>query len=180
MLLKFLATVPLTMLLATQPRVVELGSGTGVVGLAAAALGGAVTLTDLPEVLPLLRQNIQQNASMVAGRGGSCIVAELSWGASAVAAELVSPGFVLMSDCIFETSTAVLLVQTLEQLCPTAATTILLANEQREHPKNREAEQMFCAAAAMLFTMDRVGSKEQDEEYCVEEIVVMRMRRRAV
>ena len=39
-LLRFLATAPLAKVLATHPRVVELGSGTGVVGIAAAALGG--------------------------------------------------------------------------------------------------------------------------------------------
>eukprot|EP01052_Picozoa_sp_SAG31_P056078 SAG31_NODE_15849_length_735_cov_1.180818_1_plen_134_part_01 len=83
-LLRFLATKPIAALLATHPRVVELGSGTGVVGIAAAALGGDVTMTDLPELLPLLRHNKAINADVVASAKGSLSVAELSWGKGTV------------------------------------------------------------------------------------------------
>lgn len=61
--------------------VVELGSGSGFVGLALAKLGASrVLLTDLPQKLPLLRRNV------VANGGGALPVdtAPLVWGAKTV------------------------------------------------------------------------------------------------
>ncbi|KAF5791363.1 putative lysine methyltransferase, S-adenosyl-L-methionine-dependent methyltransferase [Helianthus annuus] len=62
-------------------RILELGSGTGVVGIAASAILGAdVTVTDLPHVLPNIKFNADVNASVVGPRGGGVHVAALSWG----------------------------------------------------------------------------------------------------
>jgi predicted nicotinamide N-methyase len=61
-------------------RVVELGSGTGLAGLAAAAVGGFVLLSDLSSVLDgVLRHNIERNsAGSFSGEAsawaGSCAV----------------------------------------------------------------------------------------------------------
>jgi predicted nicotinamide N-methyase len=61
-------------------RVLELGAGgTGIVGLAAACLGAAVTATDLPEVLPQLQASVAANGGMLAAAGGSIAVAALDW-----------------------------------------------------------------------------------------------------
>ncbi|KAK5091379.1 Protein-lysine N-methyltransferase rrg1 [Lithohypha guttulata] len=50
------------------PRMLELGSGTGLVGLAAASIWqgllSEVLLTDLPEIVPNLQHNIDHNASL--------------------------------------------------------------------------------------------------------------------
>ncbi|XP_010943796.1 uncharacterized protein [Elaeis guineensis] len=79
---------PSALLLPTSPspiplRILELGSGTGLVGIAAAAILGAhVTLTDLPHVLPNLRFNADSNAHALVPRGGSLDVRPLSWGDS--------------------------------------------------------------------------------------------------
>lgn len=42
-------------------RVVELGAGTGLVGMLLARLGASVVLTDLKEMLPLLQDNVDAN-----------------------------------------------------------------------------------------------------------------------
>lgn len=42
-------------------KCVELGAGVGLVGLALAAMGAQVTITDVGKVLPLMQQNLAAN-----------------------------------------------------------------------------------------------------------------------
>lgn len=66
----------------SQPlRILELGSGTGMVGIAAAAILGAyVTVTDLSHVIPNLKFNAEANLKTVGLNGGKVEVAALGWG----------------------------------------------------------------------------------------------------
>lgn len=64
-------------------EVLELGSGTGLLGLAAACIWKAsVILTDLPTIMPNLAHNASLNQEVVEGRGGRAEVAPLTWGGS--------------------------------------------------------------------------------------------------
>ncbi|KIM98076.1 hypothetical protein OIDMADRAFT_147564 [Oidiodendron maius Zn] len=61
-------------------RALELGSGTGLVGIAAAALWSIpVLLTDLPEIQVNLSYNVLQNTQLVEAQGGRIISTVLDW-----------------------------------------------------------------------------------------------------
>ncbi|KAF2820731.1 VPS28-domain-containing protein [Ophiobolus disseminans] len=60
-------------------QVLELGSGTGLVGLAMAGLGADVVLTDLPSINSNLAHNADTNSDTVARNGGSVRTGILDW-----------------------------------------------------------------------------------------------------
>lgn len=63
-------------------RVLELGAGTGIVGIVCAVLGAHCTITDLPHVTPNLEYNaiLNQEAIQSSALGGSVAVKSLRWG----------------------------------------------------------------------------------------------------
>ena len=61
-------------------RVLELGAGTGLVGIATACIWRThVTLTDLPEIVPNLQYNIDHNRNLAQQFGGTISVMSLDW-----------------------------------------------------------------------------------------------------
>eukprot|EP01018_Ginkgo_biloba_P001197 Gb_18768 [translate_table: standard] len=85
-------------------RIIELGAGTGMVGIAAALLGAQVTITDLPHVLPNLEYNASANEETVRATalGGSVRVKALRWGEGDDALKLGRNfDLVLASDVVY-------------------------------------------------------------------------------
>jgi predicted nicotinamide N-methyase len=84
-LLDSIASVSLSHLLGpTRPEslgVLELGSGTGLLGIAAAAMWQAeVVLSDLTDIMANLGFNIEQNRATVERLGGKVSSGALTWG----------------------------------------------------------------------------------------------------
>ncbi|KAI4870205.1 putative methyltransferase-domain-containing protein [Hypoxylon rubiginosum] len=68
--------------------VLELGSGTGLLGMAAAAIWQAnVALTDLPSIVPNLSYNVEVNRSNIEALGGIVDSGALTWGSEIDSAE---------------------------------------------------------------------------------------------
>ena len=175
----FLATPAMRTVLASQPRVVELGSGTGIVAISAAALGAHAIATDLATALPLLEHNIVQNKSAFDTAGGSCAAEVLCWG-EPPPEHLRSPDFVLASDCIFAKELVEPLIRTLRYLCCASSsadscTTIIICNEERESSGNRAAELAFAEMCTGIFEVEVVQAQELDTEYVSSDITVKRL-----
>ncbi|XP_076967349.1 EEF1A lysine methyltransferase 3 isoform X1 [Tamandua tetradactyla] len=109
-------------------KVIELGAGTGIVGILAALQGGDVTITDLPLALEQIQGNVQAN--MPAGVRAQ--VRALSWGID----QHVFPrdyDLVLGADIVYLEPTFPLLLGTLQHLCGPRGTIYLASKMREEH-----------------------------------------------
>ena len=89
----------------------ELGAGTGLVGLAAAAvLHTHVLLTDLSAIAPNLERNVRANADALAAHGGSAKTAVLDWSDPGTFSHSSFP-LILVADPIYSPEHPRLLVQ---------------------------------------------------------------------
>ncbi|KAG6401912.1 hypothetical protein SASPL_138780 [Salvia splendens] len=134
-------------------RLLELGSGTGLVGIAAAALlGASVTATDLPHVLPNLQFNVDANAAALAPRGGHVRVAALSWGDVAQMQEVGTEfDVVLGSDVVYHDHLYEPLLQTLRFLLLGRELVFVMA-----HLKRWKKESAFFKKANKFFHVEVV------------------------
>ena len=134
---------------STNPiHVVDIGSGTGAVGLVAAALGASVTLTDLDRCLPLLNEGIRNNLDLF--RGQNIRACPLTWGKvdqvqnivkEAAEVKYGAPDLILVSDCVYYEASVAPLILTLRELARSAGssgTTILLSYEVRDYSPEKK------------------------------------------
>nr|XP_056707099.1 protein N-lysine methyltransferase METTL21D [Euleptes europaea] len=151
----------------------ELGAGTGLVGLVAACLGANVTVTDLEEVQDLLKMNIEKNQHLVTG---SIQAKVLKWGEE-VTDFLPAPDYILMADCIYYEESLEPLIKTLKDLSG-PETLILCCYEERTMGKNPEVEQRFFELLRKDFELEKVPLDKHDEEYRSEDILIFIIRKK--
>uniref|UniRef100_A0A452V2N1 EEF1A lysine methyltransferase 3 n=1 Tax=Ursus maritimus TaxID=29073 RepID=A0A452V2N1_URSMA len=111
-------------------KVIELGAGTGIVGILAerGVIWGDVTITDLPVALEQIQGNVQANVPA----GARAQVCALSWGID----QHVFPGdydLVLGADIVYLEPTFPLLLGTLQHLCGPHGTVYLASKMREEH-----------------------------------------------
>mmetsp|Transcript_27720 Transcript_27720/g.38716 ORF Transcript_27720/g.38716 Transcript_27720/m.38716 type:complete len:245 (+) Transcript_27720:254-988(+) len=100
-------------------KILELGSGTGLVSIAAACLGAQVWATDLEYSLENLRTNARRNSEAIQNAGGILRVEELDWKNPKKSAKNIpfsDLDFVLASDVIWVEWLIQPLVQTLDYI----------------------------------------------------------------
>ncbi|XP_060919294.1 protein-lysine methyltransferase METTL21D [Labrus mixtus] len=154
-------------------RVLELGAGTGAVGLMAAALGADVTVTDLEDLQTLLRLNIQENKTLI--DSGSITAKVLKWGED-VSDFLPPPHYILMADCIYYEQSIVPLVESLKLLSG-PETCIICCYEQRTEGINPKVERQFFELLQQNFICEEIPADKQDPEFSSPDIHILHIRR---
>ncbi|XP_062863666.1 protein-lysine methyltransferase METTL21D [Trichomycterus rosablanca] len=158
----------------SSKSVMELGAGTGLVGLMAASLGAHVTVTDLEDLQSLLKLNIQENRELIST--GSITAKVLKWGDD-VTDFLPHPHYILMADCIYYEQSVEPLVETLKLLAG-PETSIICCYEQRTMGINPEVENRFFELLLKDFEAEEVPAEKQDPEFNSPDIHILQIRRR--
>lgn len=153
-------------------RVVELGGGTGVVGLIAASCGAHVCCTDLLEVVPLIELNKTTNQHMITG---TFTAATLKWGQD-VSAFQPYPDLVLVADCIYYEESLEPLVSTLCDLS-NENTTVLISYEERAMGKKPQLEKKFHQLVKEHFVVEEIPEEQQDPVYHSPDIHLLKLKR---
>ncbi|KDR83445.1 hypothetical protein GALMADRAFT_235593 [Galerina marginata CBS 339.88] len=145
-------------------NVLELGSGTGLVGLAVGALGGAnAWITDQAPLLPIMKRNVALNNLQ-----GRVAVTELNWG-SPIPADIPHPDVILAADCVYFEPAFPLLVQTLSDLSD--PTTVILFC----YKKRRKADKRFFGMLKKKFAWKEVSDDPNRQIYNREAIMLAQL-----
>ncbi|KAJ4433575.1 hypothetical protein ANN_15884 [Periplaneta americana] len=155
---------------------VELGGGLGCVGLTAACFGADVTITDLPEVIPLMQKNAEANRTVWSTSGGKVCTKILQWGSELP--EWKIPDIVLLADCVYYEESVEPLVKTLYNLTD-ADTEVFLSQEKRDSEKQQMVWKMFQELLQKHFEITMVPEEEHHPEFCCPDIVVLRARKKS-
>ena len=136
--------------------VLELGSGTGVAGLAASVVGAkSVVMTDLNQLLPLLQQNIRQNANVI-NKNTIVVAKEFIWGQ-----DLIMPNSVVIcSDVLYDPASVPALIKSLSSIKHTSHR-CYLTYKSRGHAAELRAFQQI----ANLFEL-RINTRDTNVVLC--------------
>lgn len=132
-------------------RVLELGAGTGLVGLTFAAFGAHVTLTELPVALPLLNFNLRHNSASLAGSAHACV---LSWGDHVPMEKYGVFDMVVGADIVYAEPLFEPLLATLNQVC--APETVVYLSRLQRGTDPAKTERFYQGLRDFGFTTKRI------------------------
>ena len=127
--------------LVHDKRVLELGCGTGVVGLTAACLGAQAVLTDRRSTIVQIQRTITDNQALLEAGGGSAVAAVLEWGTEAHLSSQVMQcnDVILGADLIYARRDIAPLAATLDQVLERSTScNVIIAHKNRQDGISRE------------------------------------------
>jgi len=144
--------------------IIELGSGTGLVGLVVGTFRNAdVWITDQAPLLEIMKHNVTLNHLEATVK-----VAELNWGTSPPT-NISRPNFILAADCVYFEPAFPLLVATMDDLSD-QTTEILFC-----YKKRRKADKRFFSFLRKKFTWKEVTDDSNLHTYNREAITLIRL-----
>ncbi|KAF8609463.1 hypothetical protein BDV93DRAFT_550982 [Ceratobasidium sp. AG-I] len=151
--------------------VVELGSGTGLVGLVAGLLGAKkVVITDQEQLMKIMQSNIELN-----GLKDRVLASILNWGEPLPLDFPETVSLILAADCVYAEPAFPLLVSTLKDLNDKYASADILFC----YKKRRKADKRFFGLLKKHFTWEEVADDLDREVYSREAITLLRLTRRS-
>ncbi|XP_020372073.1 EEF1A lysine methyltransferase 3-like [Rhincodon typus] len=139
----------------TGNKVIELGSGTGIVGILATLLGGNVTVTGQPAILRQINNNISINVPFACRHRSK--VCALTWGEDQNNFN-TDYDVVMDSDIVYSSSSYTALVDALGHLC-SQRTTIYLASEFRSGNGSLSFHEVTLPGYFNCHVLDRLETK---------------------
>eukprot|EP00002_Diphylleia_rotans_P001577 TRINITY_DN10874_c0_g1_i1.p1 TRINITY_DN10874_c0_g1~~TRINITY_DN10874_c0_g1_i1.p1 ORF type:complete len:351 (+),score=72.37 TRINITY_DN10874_c0_g1_i1:44-1096(+) len=133
-------------------RVLELGAGPGLVGICAHRLGAHTVITDLPDVMPLLEENVKENH---VDNGSSCQALAFEWGTDA---SQLGPAFdiILASDVVYCEYAYDSLLQSLSDLAAINRSIVLYLAYK---PRWAASDALFFDRLTELFVVEDIGTE---------------------
>ncbi|XP_067847947.1 EEF1A lysine methyltransferase 3-like [Heptranchias perlo] len=140
----------------TGKKVIELGSGTGIVGILVTLLGGAVTMTDQPDTLKQIEYNVSTNIPTASRH--RLKVRPLTWGEDQTNFP-TDYDFILGSDIVYSSVTYPSLIRTLHYLA-NQGTTIYLSSEFRKGNGSLSFHEVLLPEYFNCLVVDRLEDKD--------------------
>jgi predicted nicotinamide N-methyase len=156
--------------------IIELGSGTGAVGIAAAMLGASrVVVTDMKKLLFLMQENVDLYINTI-GTPTQVEVIEYEWGETSTYRLLENkryPEWILVSDCILPKLYQMEpLVEALDKLSQRNRTRILISYEHRYYPHFDPKQKFWKLMHARGFELRQIQQEEYHPDYQAQDIEV--------
>jgi predicted nicotinamide N-methyase len=152
-------------------KVLELGSGTGLLGCVLAKLGAIVTLTEQPVLLAPLQENLSANCKDEV-EAGTAVVQQLDWREDLTAfADDGHYDLIVASDCLVFSKDMPLLSKVLKQLVPQGSQTRLFIGS----PLQRDGVQLFRTLTQSGFDCKDVPREDLDATFRSDRIVLFEL-----